>query len=96
MAQVYIVAETILKAGQLPALMPALRALVEASRAETGNIRYDLTRDPENPDHLFFLEVWESAEAVARHNASPHFAAFKKAEEGRAEKVIVHKLEKLL
>ncbi|MFY0758021.1 putative quinol monooxygenase [Metabacillus dongyingensis] len=53
-----------------------IRSLVAASRAESGNISYDLLKDTEQDGAYTMVEVWESAEAVAAHNSSEHFTSF--------------------
>lgn len=53
-----------------------IRSLVAASRAESGNISYDLMKDTEQDGVYTMVEVWESAEAVAAHNSSEHFTSF--------------------
>ncbi|WP_191556065.1 putative quinol monooxygenase [Metabacillus idriensis] len=53
-----------------------IRTLVAASRAESGNISYDLMKDTEQDGAYTMVEVWESAEAVAAHNSSEHFTSF--------------------
>lgn len=55
-----------------------------------------MTFNLENADHLFVIEAWASEEAIAEHNASPHFQAFVKAIDGKAEKLTVNKLKQLL
>lgn len=96
MSDIRIVAEMVLKPGQRDALMPVLHTLVSGSRAEAGNRGYDLTFNLENADHLFVIEAWASEEAIAEHNVSPHFQAFVKAIDGKAEKLTVNKLKQLL
>ncbi|WHZ56129.1 putative quinol monooxygenase [Metabacillus hrfriensis] len=53
-----------------------IRSLVAASRAESGNISYDLMKDTEQDGAYTMVEVWESDEAVAAHNSSEHFTSF--------------------
>ena len=50
--------------------------LDEASRAETGNIKYDFYLAFDDPDELFLFEKWRDEEAVKSHNAEPHFKRF--------------------
>ena len=47
-----------------------------ASRAEAGCISYRLYQDTESADELVFIEEWESREALERHFATAHIAAF--------------------
>lgn len=61
----------------------ALHAVVDGTRTEEGNISYTLHQDVNNPLTYIFIEVWKSKEAIAIHNQSPHFEAFKKAIDGK-------------
>ncbi|MDY3808536.1 antibiotic biosynthesis monooxygenase [Desulfovibrio sp. PG-178-WT-4] len=76
MDEIRIVAELEVLPEHREAMLPAFRAMVEASRAEAGNRAYDLTEDLENPCRFFILEAWASDAAIAEHNASAHFKAF--------------------
>lgn len=60
------------------AFLAEVKALVEASRAESGNIQYDLMKDTEKESTYLMVEVWENQEAVQKHNTSEHFIAFGK------------------
>lgn len=51
----------------------ALDQIVPPSRAEAGCIRYDLHQDLGDPATFVMLEAWDDAEALARHEATPHF-----------------------
>ena len=61
------------KADDLKAL---LDAMVVASRAEPGNLRYDLWLDQAASDRFVLDELYTDADAVAAHRASPHFQAY--------------------
>lgn len=58
------------------AFLEEVKTLVEASRAESGNIQYDLMKDTETESAYMMVEVWEDQEAVQKHNTSEHFLAF--------------------
>lgn len=60
------------------AFLAEVKTLVEASRAESGNIQYDLKKDTEKEATYMMIEVWEDQEAVQNHNTSEHFVAFGK------------------
>ncbi|SHE24946.1 putative quinol monooxygenase [Actinomyces glycerinitolerans] len=47
--------------------------LVEGSRAEPGNISYELLRARDDATTLTFLEAWADDAAIETHNASAHF-----------------------
>jgi quinol monooxygenase YgiN len=61
------------KAGDLRAL---LDGLIGPSRAEAGNLRYDLWQDRTDPARFVLDELYVDAEAVAAHRASPHFQQY--------------------
>ena len=50
--------------------------MIAGSRAEPGNIAYAFAEDFAEPGIVHIIERWESDEALAAHNATPHFAAF--------------------
>ena len=47
--------------------------LVEGSRAEEGNIAYDLCVARDDAASFVVLEVWRDDAAIESHNASAHF-----------------------
>ena len=93
MNEIRIVAELEVMPEHREAMLPAFRAMVEASRAEPGNLAYDLTEDLENPCRFFILEAWASAEAIAEHNASAHFRAFGEFQKDKLRRKSVVKLK---
>jgi quinol monooxygenase YgiN len=66
-------------------MLPAIEAVVEATRREEGNISYDVFEDTANPLRFTFIENWKSQSAIASHNASAHFIEFAKALENKAD-----------
>lgn len=52
-----------------------LLALSGPTRAEPGNVRYDLYQSLDRPDRFMRLEVWRDEAALERHKATPHLAA---------------------
>ncbi|MGA0603848.1 putative quinol monooxygenase [Caulobacter sp. KR2-114] len=58
------------KAAQLEAL---LRDLGRASRAEPGNVRWDIWRDRDDPNRFVLDELYRDAAAVDAHRAAPYF-----------------------
>lgn len=58
------------KTGELQALLFDLQA---ASRAEPGNLRWDIWRDQANPDRFVLDELYASRDDVAAHLATQHF-----------------------
>lgn len=96
MSEISIVAHIDLKPGRRAALMPVLAALVEGSRAEAGNISYELTARLDNENALTVLERWASRQAIDQHGQSPHFQAFVKAIEGQADRLEIIELGKIM
>ncbi|AJS61037.1 putative quinol monooxygenase [Paenibacillus sp. IHBB 10380] len=58
------------------AFIEEIQPLLEVSRAETGNISYDLFKSTDKDNIFTMVEVWQDADAVASHNASTHFTSF--------------------
>ncbi|MGG1574729.1 putative quinol monooxygenase [Fictibacillus sp. NRS-1165] len=58
------------------AFVQEIQGLISASRAESGNMAYDLFKDTEEEHAYMMVEVWEDLEAVDAHNKSKHFTSF--------------------
>ncbi len=71
-----IVAVLTARQGKAEALRSLLDSMVAPSRAEPGNLRYDLWADPAQPGRYVLDELYNNADAVAAHRASPHFQAY--------------------
>jgi len=54
----------------------ALKAVVDGTNTEEGNISYEAQKDINNPLVYVIIEVWKSQEAIDFHNETPHFKAF--------------------
>jgi quinol monooxygenase YgiN/quercetin dioxygenase-like cupin family protein len=52
-----------------------LLSLTPPTRAEAGNLRYDLYQSVDQPGQFMRLEVWRSAEALELHKGSPYLRA---------------------
>lgn len=57
------------------ALEQALRQMVEASRREPGNLRYDLFVRDDDAATFDLFELYADEAAVAAHRASAHYQA---------------------
>ncbi|MEE6449245.1 putative quinol monooxygenase [Gottfriedia acidiceleris] len=53
-----------------------MTSLLDLSRAEEGNISYDLTKQTDRENEYIMVEIWKDLNAVAAHNTSAHFTAF--------------------
>ena len=72
-SNVKIVAILTAKAGREAELDKLLRGMTSPSRAEPGNLRYDLWQDVDNPGRFVLDELYKNTDAVASHRATPHF-----------------------
>jgi quinol monooxygenase YgiN len=61
--------------GKADELRAALEDLVEPSRAEDGNIQYDLLENLDDPNEFIFVEQWRDGEALEAHAKTDHFRA---------------------
>lgn len=53
-----------------------LTSIVQLSRAELGNIQYDLHQDQINKNSFVFYEIWKDEKTLNTHKASQHFQDF--------------------
>lgn len=61
------------KLGEEGEVAAALAGLIEPSRAEPGNLVYQVHRDPNDPRVFLIYERYEDEDAYAAHAASEHF-----------------------
>ena len=63
------------KPGMREDFLKAIRTegLDDASRHESGNIKYDYYYAADEPDELLLVEKWRDDEAIKAHNQEPHF-----------------------
>jgi autoinducer 2-degrading protein len=54
-------------------------ANAEASRRETGVLRFDVVQEREDPTRFVLVEVYRSSEAHAAHRETAHYAAWRDA-----------------
>jgi glc operon protein GlcG len=63
------------KEGREEELKNELLKLSAPTRAEAGNLKYDLYQSPLKPNHFMRLEVWRNPQALEDHKATPHLKA---------------------
>ena len=95
MFQQTVIATLTAKRGSEAALAQVLLGLVAPTRQESGCLRYDLHRDPENPGLLVFVETWETREALQAHLKTPHYLAAHAAQSDLLSAKDVRILEKI-
>jgi quinol monooxygenase YgiN len=76
MSEVVVVAEIGIVPEKREAALAALRTLCEETHAkDEGCLLYALHLDPADDSHVFMLEKWASAEALATHGETDHIKA---------------------
>ena len=75
-ARLLITAVFTAKPGKAQDLEDLLRGMTGPSRAEPGNLRYDLWQDQTDPGRFVLDELYENDAAVAAHRAAPHFQTY--------------------
>lgn len=83
---VKVVAVLTARSGAADRLRALLDGMLDPSRAEPGNLRYDLWQDQTEPGRFFLDELYVDGAAVAAHRATPHFQAYLAAINGLAER----------
>ncbi|SDM42189.1 Quinol monooxygenase YgiN [Oryzisolibacter propanilivorax] len=74
-----IVGTVRLPAARLESALPAMLAMVQASRAEPGCLQYSYAQDLFDPGLIHVQERWQDAQALEAHFASPHIARWRAA-----------------
>lgn len=59
--------------GQRDAFVAAFRINWEGTRAESGNIRFDLLADPEDENRFHCYEIFADEAALDAHRATEHY-----------------------
>ena len=62
---------------KLEAARPAMRKMVEASRAEPGCIAYGYAQDVLDPETIHVVEKWRDRGALKAHFATEHMAEWR-------------------
>lgn len=74
MSEIVVVAHARAKEGRGAEAEALLVGLVGPTHNERGCVTYALHRDAADPDHLVFVERWESREALDAHSKAPHLS----------------------
>ena len=76
MSEIVVVAEVGIAEGKRDEALVALEQLCEETHAkDDGCLLYALQLDPNDESHVFFVEKWESVEALQKHGATDHIKA---------------------
>ncbi len=65
--------------GRVLEAKSAMRAMISASRAESGCVKYCFSEDVLDPGLIHVTELWESREALRAHAESDHMKAWRSA-----------------
>jgi quinol monooxygenase YgiN len=71
-----VIAQYRVRAGEEDKVEVALREMVAPTRAERGNLDYQVFRDPGDPAFFVLYERYADAAAFEEHKASEHFATW--------------------
>ena len=71
-----VIAQYRAREGEAERVAEALRNMVEPTRAEPGNLDYQVFRDPKDPSLFVLYERYAGADAFEAHRASPHFGTW--------------------
>ena len=63
------------KEGREEELKNELLKLSAPTRAEPGNLKYDLYQSPDKPNRFMRYEIWRNPRALEDHKATPHIKA---------------------
>ncbi|MFZ4690480.1 MAG: putative quinol monooxygenase [Polymorphobacter sp.] len=66
-----------LPAAMLARARPAMRAMIEASRAEAGCLEYSYSEDVLDPGLMHINELWDTRAHLQAHFRSNHIAAWR-------------------
>ncbi len=58
-------------------IMNPLQTLAEASRKESGNLRFDVLQQKTRANHFTVVEVWRDQKAADAHELAPHTRQFR-------------------
>jgi len=73
----FVLAVLYAKPGREAELKEKLKAVVEPSRQDAGNLRYELFAQQDDPRRFVFVEHWESLQAQeAHHTQTEHIRRF--------------------
>jgi len=74
--KITLIARLKVKADKVEEAKKAALAIVADSRAEAGNINYDIHQSIEDETQFFWHETWENRAALDEHFETPFFKEF--------------------
>ena len=73
---VKVMAVLVARPGRVDELRVLLAGMIGPSRAEPGNVQYDVWRDKADGDRFVVEERYRDEAAAAAHHATPHFTHY--------------------
>jgi autoinducer 2-degrading protein len=64
------------KPEHVDAFIAATLANARGARGEPGNLRFDVLRAEDDPNHFILYEIYRDKAAIAAHRETPHFKAW--------------------
>jgi quinol monooxygenase YgiN len=74
-----VIVITHVDASPTPQLPELLQRLVEDSRRDSGNLRFDLMQHTMRANHFTIIEAWRDRKALDAHVVSPHVRQYREA-----------------
>jgi len=71
-----VIAQYRARVGEARRVAEALAEMVAPTRAEPGNLEYQVFRDPNDPSLFVLFERYADADAFDAHRATPHFGTW--------------------
>ena len=65
----------------------------QASRAETGNLKYDYYLPAAGGDELLLVEKWKGTGAIAEHMGQAHYLRLKALKETYVDETVIERFE---
>lgn len=62
-----------IKPGRIDDFLKVFKVNFDGTRAEPGNLRFDVLQDPEDEHHFVVYEAFESEAAVDDHRKTEHY-----------------------
>src|SRR5262245_44309867 len=83
------VATLVAKRGKAQELKALLDGMVVPSRAESGNLQYNVWRDDADAGRFVLEELYTDDAAVAAHHATPHYEKYLSRIDNLAERTFI-------
>ena len=91
-----IVARILVKKEHKNFVKEELLKLLDVTRAEEGNISYDLHQDNENPNSFLLYERWVNRELWQKHMSNKYLAHYLKVTEGKVDEFVLNEMTEIV